>query len=321
MERAAERDQRADHVVEMPLLGDVEGIAIIGAEAHEARRVRVEHIGQRMHVLRHRAFAEKDCHALPQLLARFVGGGGLVVGPDAGGEVAVEVEPAQQRGVAVDVAALPGGELVEHLPIGGEHARIVHELGKAEALRMIAEGDEVGGDEFGAGGLEGGRRDTGGELDAEVHDRRLGGGEEVADGLGAEHVRRLVRVADRRGDAMGQDAAVELGGRDEGGLDVEMGVDEAGHGEEAGGVDLACAGISRVGAGDTVAGNGDVGDGDAARDEIEETDVADHKVGGRGALPLRDRAGEKGLWGLGHDGRMAEAGAREQALKLRLSVD
>ena len=48
MARPAERDQRADHEIEVALLADVERIAVVGAERHERGGVFVQHLGERM---------------------------------------------------------------------------------------------------------------------------------------------------------------------------------------------------------------------------------------------------------------------------------
>lgn len=51
VKRASKRDQRAHHVIEMALLVDVERIAIVRAQAHETRRILVEHLGERAEIL------------------------------------------------------------------------------------------------------------------------------------------------------------------------------------------------------------------------------------------------------------------------------
>ncbi len=174
VQRAAERDQRAHHVVEVALLGDVERVAVVGAQAAHARRVLVEDFGQRMQVLGHRAFADEHGEALLQLLAAVLGDGRLVVGADARGEIAVEVVAADQRRVPVNVAVLEGDEFVEHVVAAAEHAGEVHELGQADDLGVAGERNQVGGQQFGAGRLEGRRRHARGELHAQVHDGGLG---------------------------------------------------------------------------------------------------------------------------------------------------
>ena len=104
--RRAERDRGADDEIEVAFLGDVERIAVVGAEGDVRRIALGDDRRQRVQVLGHRAFAHQDLHALGQLLQRLRQVGGLVVGADAGGEIAVEVEAAEQRRVAVDRAAL-----------------------------------------------------------------------------------------------------------------------------------------------------------------------------------------------------------------------
>ena len=95
----------------MALLGDVERIAVVGAEREERRGRDREERGQRVQVLRDGAFADQDRHALADLLQRLLGAGRLVVGADSGREIAVEVEAAHERRVAVDVAVREGLDL------------------------------------------------------------------------------------------------------------------------------------------------------------------------------------------------------------------
>ncbi len=295
VQRTAEADQRPDHVVEMAFLGDIERIAVVGAQAHEARRVGVEELGERVQVLGDRALADEDGETLLQLLAPVRGDRGLVVGADAGGKIAVQVVAADERGVAVDMPVLEGDQLVEHVRIGGQHAGEIHELGEADHLRVRPHRQEIGGAQRRPRGFERRRRHTGRELDAQVHHGLLGRIEEIADARDAKHVGDLVRIADRRGDALGQHAAIELGRRDQRGFDVQMRVDKAGHREEAAAIDLATPGIGLVGADDAVARDGDIGGGDAAIDDVEQPDVLDDQVGGLGAVSLRNRTGKGGF--------------------------
>ena len=291
--RAAAGDQHADHVVEVTLLGDVERVAVVGAEREEGRGLDREQAAQRREVLRDRALADQHGHALADLLQRLVGGGGLVVGADAGREVAVEVASAQQRRMAVDVAIGEALELRDAARIGGKHPGDVHELGKPNDLRVIAIAQKVGGLDPRARGLELGRRHAARKLHAQVHDHALGRGEEIVEGGGAEDVRHLVRVADRRRDAARQHAALELERRDERGLDMQMRVDKARHGDAPAGVDLARAAILAVGADDGVAADRDIGRHERAGDEVEQAHALDHEVGELGRAALGDAGGER----------------------------
>ncbi len=93
------------------------------------------------------------------------------------------------------------------------------------------------------------------KLHAQVHRRRHRRVEEIAKAGDAEHVGDLVRIADRGGDAVGEHAAVEFERRDQRGLDVQMGVDEAGNDDLAGDVDLDRAAIVAQRSHDAVAGD------------------------------------------------------------------
>ena len=73
---------------------------------------------------------------------------------------------------------------------------------------------------------------------------------------------------------------------------MDVGVDEARHGDEPAPVDLGGALISLVGADDAVAGDGDVAHANLARGEVENADFLDHEVGRRLAACLLDDVGE-----------------------------
>ncbi len=290
---AAPGDQRADHVVEVTLLGDVKRVAVVGAEREERRGLDREEGAQRREILRHRALADQHGHALADLLQRFVGAGRLVVGADAGGKIAVEVASAQQRRMAVNVAIGEALELRDAARVGGKHPGDVHELGEPKNLRVIAIAQKVGGLDPRARGLELGCRNAARELHAQVHDHALGRGEEIVERGGAEDVRHLVRVADRRRHAARQHAALELERRDERGFDMQMRVDEARDGNAPAAVDLARAVIFAVGADDGVAADRDIGRHERTGDEVEQAHALDDEVGRRRAAALDDAGGER----------------------------
>ena len=64
-------------------------------------------------VARNRRFAEEHPHPEAPLLERLLERGRLVVRPDAGGDVGVELRPPHSRGVAIDVVGQSGHELGE----------------------------------------------------------------------------------------------------------------------------------------------------------------------------------------------------------------
>ncbi len=193
----------------------------------------------------------------------------------------------------VDVTILKRRELVERCRIGGKYAGEIHELRKSDDFRMIAQADEVIGGERSAGCLEHRRRHTGGELHAKVHRRALRRRQEIADAFKPEHVGDLVRVADRSGDTVRKDAAVELERRHQRQFDMEMCVDETRDAGKAAPVDLALPLVARMRADDAVADDCNVAPRHRPGDDVEEIDVAQHQVGRHTARARRDRAGKE----------------------------
>ena len=170
-----------------------------------------------------------------------------------------------------------------------EDAGEVHEFREADHLRMIAEGQELFDRQVGAGRFQMGGGHAGGKLDADIHDRLLGRIEEEADAFLAEHVGDLVRIADRGGDAIGQNAAVELVRGDERAFDMQVRIDETGDDDAAGDVDLGRAGIAAAGADDALPAERDVGGDELAGDEVEEAPALQHDVGRLAAGSLVDQ--------------------------------
>ena len=277
----------------MAVLGDVERVPVVGAEGHVGRGRLGQHGREGVQVLADRAFADQHAQALLQLLHRLRRAGRLVLGADAGGDVGVEVAARQQRGVPVDVAAREGRELGEAAGVAVDDAGVVHELRQPQHARVVGERCEVGGLQPRARRLHRGRGHAARQHHADVHHRAGAGVEEIADAVEAEHVGDLVRIADRRGDAAGGHAAVELEGRDQAALDVQVGVDEARHQHEAADVDHPRAFIGRAGADDGVAADRHVALDEGAGDQVEHAPAAQHEVGGGVAAPLRDAVGQR----------------------------
>ncbi len=65
-------DGGADQVVDMAFLGDIERVAIVGAEGEERRALGRDQLGQGREILGDRALAHQHLHALGELLARLV---------------------------------------------------------------------------------------------------------------------------------------------------------------------------------------------------------------------------------------------------------
>ncbi len=272
----------------MPVLADVERVPVVGAQAHVGRRYLGQQGRQRVQVLRHGPLADQNAQALLQLLARLGLGRGLVLGPDAGRDIGVEVATRQQRRVAVDVPTFKETQLGHRARIAMEHAGIVHEFGQPQPGRIPHQVREIIGRQRGAGGLHVRGRHAGRQLHLEVHQQVRRGALEVADALGAHDVRDLVRVADRGGHAARRHAAVELERRDKRAFDVQVRVDEAGHQDQPGHVDHLCGVVRIAGADDAVTDDRHVALEQRAGHQVEHAAAAQHDVGRRLAARRRD---------------------------------
>ena len=103
-----------------------------------------------------------------------------------------------------------------------------------------------------------------------------------------------MRVADRHRHAMTQYTAVEFERREQGALDVAMGVDEPGDHDFAADVDLALAPVFAKRADDPVGADRDVALDELAAHEIEDPAALEHDIRLGEPLPLLDRATKKG---------------------------
>ena len=111
--RRAEPDRGADEEVEMALLGDVERIAVVGAEGDEGRVALGDRGASACRSLQTEPSRISTAMPFDKFLVALGEVRHLVVGADAGAEIAVEGEAAEQRAVAVDRPGLEGGELGE----------------------------------------------------------------------------------------------------------------------------------------------------------------------------------------------------------------
>ncbi len=198
--------------------------------------------------------------------------------------------------MARDALACPEGlaDLALGVLLAAEDAGEVHHLAQAhDVVPPHGLGDLLVVDR-GAGVVEAGDgRDArrGGEHGLERG--ALGVVEHDADAVEAHDVAALVRVGEDRGGAARDDHAGVLGAADHGGLDVDVRVDVAGGQVLAVGVDHLRVGPDAVlggvavdaDVGDASACHGDVGVGqDLVGGHAHEVGVADHEVGGLGAL-------------------------------------
>lgn len=93
-----------------------------------------------------------------------------------------------------------------------DDARKIHEFGKPDDLRVIAERQKFLDRQVGARCFQMGRGYAGGQLHADVHDGFHGAVEEELQSFHPQNIGDFVRVADGCRDAIRQNAAVELMG-------------------------------------------------------------------------------------------------------------
>lgn len=270
----------------MALLGNVERVAVIGAQGDEGRCRPVQQRRQRIDILGHAAFADQHLHAFFQLFACLGKAGAFMAVADAAGGIGVELVTADQRAMAVDMIARERDQLVEHSIVMGKDAGEVHEFRQTDDRRVVAQGNEVIGGQPRAGGFKLGCGNTTRQLYPKVEGKLLRRIEEVTQALRAEHVGDFVRVADRGGGAVRQDATFKLVGRDQGAFNMQMRVDEAGDDHLVAGVDFTHAAIVVIGADDAVAADRDVAAINLAGRDIEKAPALQHQIGGRAAERL-----------------------------------
>ena len=238
-------DSRGDgithHPVHVPRVGNVLGVAVVGAEGDPARAVLGDERQQCPKVARHGGLADQEPHPGAKPLAALLDRERLVVGTDPGRCVRLERLPEDAGSVPVDVLGAFERELLELARIAGDHAREVHHLREPDDPRPAHERLQVARGERPAGRLEqrGGDAGRRHEEHLELEARRCV--VEPVHAVRAEHVRDLVRIGDHRGGPEWEHEAGELVDEQLDRLEVHVRVDEAGHDEAPAGVDRLAA--------------------------------------------------------------------------------
>ncbi len=274
----------------MAVLGDVLGLAVVGAEGEAVRAELLDERQERGEVARGGGLADQHPHAGAQALAALLRRVALVVGADAGGGVGLEVLAEDAGRVAVDVRRREG-ELLELVRVAGDDAGEVHHLGEADHAAAAQQALEVARVQGAVRRLErrGRHAGRGHEEDVEGHGRAEVG--EPVDAVGAEDVGDLVRVGDDGGGAEREDEARELVHEELRGLQVHVRVDEAGHEVLAARVDDLAAGVLAE-AGDEAVADRDVGLQPLAREDREDLAALDDDVGELVAARYREPSRE-----------------------------
>ena len=261
-----------------PSVGDVLGLAVVGAERHPRGPELGDERHERLQVARGGGLPDQEPHAGAQPLPSLVGRERLVVGPDPGRGVRLQRVAEHARRVAVDAVGALDRQLRELARRARDHAREVHHLGEADHARAPEQALEVTGRERASRRLEArrGHARRGGEVDVER--QVLADVDEPVHAVGAEHVRDLVRVRDDGGRPERQHEAGELGGEQLRRLEVHVRVDEAGNDEGPLRVERLGALVVAEPRDDAVADR-DVDVEPLAREDAEDPAAADDEIG------------------------------------------
>ena len=154
------RDSVAHHAVHVAVVGDVLGVAVVGAERDPVRPVLAHERQQRLQVARHRRLADEEPDARAQALAPLLDRQHLVVRADARGGVRLQRLAEHAGRVPVDVLRSLERELRQLGVVTGDDAGEVHHLREAEHALAAHERLEVAELERPPRRLEGRGRDA-----------------------------------------------------------------------------------------------------------------------------------------------------------------
>ena len=200
-----------------------------------------------------------------------------MVRADSGGGVGVQLLTEDARRVAVHMRRPGESELRQLGGVAGDDAREVHHLGDAEHPPAAEEALEVAISERAARRLESRGRDARRSHEVDVERQIRAEVEQPVDAVGAEHVRELVGIGDDSRRPQREHESRELVREQLRGLEVHVGIDEAGDQEPAGRVDRL-RGFVVAEACDVPVRDRDVGLEPLAREDGEDAAAADDDV-------------------------------------------
>ena len=211
------------------------GMQVVAAK-HAAPRIGPQERGQGVEIPGGGALADEDHHSRADLVARLGEGEALVVGRDTRRRVGHRLAAPQAGRMAVHRFARPDGrrDLGHDAGIAAQDAGEIHDLRKIADLPARHQAGNRPHPERRARRLRVGRRDAGGRAEAKLEGRPPRLGQHGVDAAHTQHVGDLMRIGNRRHRAMDNRQPRELRRRQKGALDVDMGVDEAGHDESGG---------------------------------------------------------------------------------------
>ena len=153
-----------------------------------------------------------------------------MVGVDAGGDVGVQVCAGKTGGVTVNllVMRLRRDDLGDGGGIGGDNAGEIHHFRKTQNPGVVKEAVDVPVVQIRAAFIQRRRRDAGGNHEVRVQGQPFRGAEHVVDAVGSHDVGDFVGIGDDGGGAVGDDGPGKFRRGHQTGLQVDVGVNEAG---------------------------------------------------------------------------------------------
>ena len=177
------------------------------------------------------AFADKDVHARGNAVLHLFRRSAFVVVQDAAPGVRLQTGSGESRRMTIHgqsrVAGIP--DLAEQIVITGQDSGAVHNFPERDGFFLMEERLEIQRGQFSAGVLEGRAGHTGrqGEMDGQGQPR--GRVIHIAQGKLASDIGDLVRIGHHTRGAAGKNGSSELPRSEQRGLDMHMGVHEAGN--------------------------------------------------------------------------------------------
>ncbi len=266
-------------IVDMALFQQVAGVLVVGAEHAPVSIFVTQQGNQGVQVSGGGAFPDHDELAPLQLGQGVLEVVTLVVGVYPGGDIGVEIIAAEVRGVAVNllVVGLGRHNFLHRLVVSGDNSHKIHHLRQALDPGMIVEGVQTAVVQHRAGLIQGGGRDAGGQHKPHVHRQVFRGLEHILDAVGSHDVGDLMGIGDHGGGAVGENRLHKLPGGDQGTLQMDMGIQEAGEDDLSGAVHLRRAGVLSH-ANDESLRHGDVGGTELVGEYVDIGGVFQHQV-------------------------------------------
>ena len=222
----------------MAVVGDVLGLAVVGAEGDPRGAELLHEREQRTEISRAGGLADQEPEPRPEPLPPLLDRAGLVVGADSGRRIGVQLLAAEARRVTVDVLRPVETELRQLALVAGDDAGEVHHLGQPEHPPPAEETLQVALVQRPSRRLERRGRDAGRGHEVDVERQVVAGVEQPVHAVGSQHVRDFVRIGDDRRRAERQHEPCELVDEQLRRLEVHVRVDETRHDPASGGVEL-----------------------------------------------------------------------------------